>query len=64
MFKHRDVHAADMANNPAYREAYEALSAEFACIAAGIEARSREADVIDLINGVDLLSEEFIKRKG
>lgn len=41
MIKHRDVHAADMANDPAYREAYEALAPEFALVTALIEARAR-----------------------
>jgi transcriptional regulator with XRE-family HTH domain len=41
MIKHRDIHAADMATDPAYREAYEALADEFALVTALIEARSR-----------------------
>jgi ribosome-binding protein aMBF1 (putative translation factor) len=39
--KHRDVHAADMANDPAYREAYEALDEEFALVSSLIRARTR-----------------------
>jgi ribosome-binding protein aMBF1 (putative translation factor) len=41
MINHRDIHAADMANDPAYREAYEALGPEFALASALVEARSR-----------------------
>ena len=35
------LHAKDMANDPAYREAYEALEGEFSMINALIEARTR-----------------------
>ena len=41
MIKHRDAHAADMANDPAYRSAYEALESEFTLVTALIEARAR-----------------------
>jgi len=41
MIKHRDIHAAAMANDPAYREAYEALGPEFALVSALVMARSR-----------------------
>lgn len=41
MIKHRDAHAADMANDPAYREAYESLEGEFALVSTLIEARAR-----------------------
>ncbi len=41
MINHRDIHAADMANDPAYREAYEALGPEFALVTALVAARSR-----------------------
>lgn len=36
-----DLHAENMANDPAYREAYEALEGEFSMINALIEARTR-----------------------
>lgn len=36
-----DLHAASMAHDPAYREAYEALEGEFSMIDALIEARTR-----------------------
>ena len=36
-----DLHASDMAHDPAYREAYEALEGEFSMINALIEARTR-----------------------
>ena len=41
MIKHRDLHAANMANDPAYRATYEALDEEFALVSALIEARTR-----------------------
>jgi len=41
MINHRDIHAADMENDPAYREAYEALGPEFALVTALVAARSR-----------------------
>lgn len=41
MIKHREAHATDMANDPAYREAYEALGPGFTLVTALIEARSR-----------------------
>lgn len=40
MIRHRDAHAADMANDPAYRAAYEALEPEFALVTALIAARA------------------------
>jgi ribosome-binding protein aMBF1 (putative translation factor) len=40
MINHRDIHAADMENDPAYREAYEALGPEFALVTALVAARS------------------------
>ena len=36
-----DLHASDMAHDPAYRDAYEALEGEFSMINALIEARTR-----------------------
>lgn len=40
MIKHRDAHAADMANDLAYRDAYEALGPEFTLVTALAKARS------------------------
>ncbi len=37
----KDVHAKDMAEDPAYREAYEALDSEFALVDSLIRARTR-----------------------
>lgn len=39
MIEHRDVHAAEMAADPAYREAYDALDEEFALVSSLIQAR-------------------------
>lgn len=39
--KAKDVHARDMANDPAYREAYDALEGEFALVNSLISARTR-----------------------
>ncbi len=39
--KAKDLHAGDMAADPAYREAYEALEGEFALVSALIKARTR-----------------------
>jgi DNA-binding XRE family transcriptional regulator len=36
-----DLHAQNMTNDPAYRDAYEALEGEFSMINALIEARTR-----------------------
>lgn len=36
-----DLHAENMANDPAYREAYEQLESEFSMIHALLEARTR-----------------------
>jgi DNA-binding transcriptional regulator YiaG len=38
--KAKDIHARDMAADPAYRDAYEALEGEFALIGALIRART------------------------
>jgi DNA-binding transcriptional regulator YiaG len=38
--KARELHAADMVADPAYREAYEALEGEFALVGALIRART------------------------
>lgn len=40
MIKHRDLHAADMANDPAYPAAYDALAGEFELASALIRART------------------------
>ena len=39
--KAKDIHARDMAADPAYRDAYEALEGEFALVSALIRARTR-----------------------
>jgi len=39
--KARDIHAKELADNPEYREAYEALEGEFELVNALIQARSR-----------------------
>ena len=39
--KAKDLHAADMASEPAYRDAYDALEGEFALVGALIQARTR-----------------------
>lgn len=39
--KAKDIHAKEMAVDPAYREAYEALEGEFALVNSLIQARSR-----------------------
>jgi ribosome-binding protein aMBF1 (putative translation factor) len=39
--KAKDLHARDMANDPEYRAAYEALEDEFALVSALIRARTR-----------------------
>jgi ribosome-binding protein aMBF1 (putative translation factor) len=39
--KARDLHAKEMVEDPAYREAYESLEEEFALVTALIQARSR-----------------------
>ena len=41
MKQHRDIHAAEMAADPAYRASYEALEEEFALVSALIGARTR-----------------------
>ena len=38
--KAKDLHAADMANDPEYRAAYDALDEEFALVGALIRART------------------------
>jgi len=37
----KDIHAREMAENPEYRETYEALEGEFALVNALLQARSR-----------------------
>ena len=37
----KDIHTQEMANDPAYREAYEALEGEFALVKSLIQARTR-----------------------
>lgn len=37
----KDIHAKEMAEDPAYRQAYDALEDEFALVHALIQARSR-----------------------
>lgn len=39
--KATDLHASDMANDPDYRAAYDALEEEFALVGALIQARTR-----------------------
>ena len=39
--KATNIHAKEMAENPAYREAYDALEGEFALVGALIQARTR-----------------------
>jgi ribosome-binding protein aMBF1 (putative translation factor) len=39
--KAKDIHEREMAENPGYRDAYEALEEEFALIEALMEARKR-----------------------
>ena len=39
--KAKDLHARDMASDPAYRAAYDALDDEFALVGALIQARTR-----------------------
>lgn len=41
--KAKDIHAREMAEDPAYRQAYEALDGEFAIVDALIRARTRAA---------------------
>ena len=41
MITNRELHLADMANDPAYREAYEAQDDEFGLIDALLKARAR-----------------------
>lgn len=39
--KAREIHAREMAEDPSYREAYDALESEFALVNALIQARTR-----------------------
>jgi ribosome-binding protein aMBF1 (putative translation factor) len=39
--KAKDIHAKELASDPAYRDAYEALEDEFALVNALIQARTR-----------------------
>lgn len=39
--KAKDIHIQDMATDPAYRDAYEALEGEFALVNSLIQARAR-----------------------
>jgi ribosome-binding protein aMBF1 (putative translation factor) len=41
MIKHGDLHVADMASDPAYKEAYEKLGPEFDLVDTLVEARLR-----------------------